>query len=371
MNIAYLSSSEIPSRAANSIHVMKMCQALAQGGHRVELFARGGERMGVDDFALYGVAHGFEVIKCKRSRFRKLLGDLQFAWDIAHRVRSRPQPQLFFARHIYSLAMVASLGVPMMFEAHTPPVNILQRWVEGWVFRRRNFLRLVVISQALRREYQRLFPWLAASRMVVAHDAADPFEQTHPVASVRVWPGRPGTLQVGYVGHLYPGRGIGLIAALASLLPEVDFHVVGGMEADLRRWRQVVHANNLHFHGFVAPAGLLGYYMHFDVVLAPYQQRVVGVGGKKEFSRWMSPLKIFEYMAAGKAMVCSDLPVLREVLTHRVNCWFAPPSDINAWCQAITLLRADSALRNSLGSRAQTGFNSRHTWRQRAAAILA
>jgi glycosyltransferase involved in cell wall biosynthesis len=106
-------------------------------------------------------------------------------------------------------------------------------------------------------------------------------------------------------------------------------------------------------------------------MLAPYRRRVLGVGGKKELSWWVSPLKFFEYMAAGKAMVCSDHPVFHEILTHRLNCWLVPPANIDAWRQAIELLRDNHALRDSLGACAQRAFFARHTWKQRAAAVLA
>ena len=69
-------------------------------------------------------------------------------------------------------------------------------------------------------------------------------------------------------------------------------------------------------------------------------------------------------------MVCADHPVLHEVLTHGVNCWLVPPTDLEAWVQAISILSTDSALREALGARARSDFNARHTWKQRAAAIL-
>src|SRR3546814_10326815 len=64
MKIAYLSNSEIPSRAANSVHVMKMCQAFAQNGHRVTLYARKGQAHDGDVYRTYGVSNSFEIRYC-------------------------------------------------------------------------------------------------------------------------------------------------------------------------------------------------------------------------------------------------------------------------------------------------------------------
>jgi glycosyltransferase involved in cell wall biosynthesis len=294
------------------------------------------------------------------------------ACEVARRVSMRPHPDLFYARQVYCLAAVARLRVPMVFEAHTPPVNILQKHVEGWIYRQAHFTRLVVVSDALRREYQRLFPWLPDMRVTVAHDAAQPFTPAPPPTSLAaLWPGRPNCLQVGYVGHLYQGRGIGLITSLAKMLPDMDFHLVGGMERDINRWESACAEPNLHFHGFVAPQQLASYYARFDLVLAPYQQRVLGVGGKKETSRWMSPLKVFESMAAGKALVCSDHPVLHEVLTHGVNAWLVPASDPDAWRLALETLRDSTELREFLGRNAHADFLAHYTWEKRAEKVLA
>jgi glycosyltransferase involved in cell wall biosynthesis len=267
VDITYLSSSLIPSRAANSIHVMKMCQALAALGNRVVLYARQGDPTGIgaDDFAHYGVERCFRIVKCPRSRFQKFTGDLLYARQVASQVARRPKPELFFARHIYSLARVAHSGVPIVFEAHTPPVNILQKWVEGAVYRRGNFSRLVVISHALAGEYRRLFPWLTEDKILVAPDAADPpgsiRSQPKSVSPPLVeWTARSGCLQAGYVGHLYAGRGVDLIAAVARRLPEMDFHLVGGAEKDITRCKQTCSEANVHFHGYLPHAALSAVY---------------------------------------------------------------------------------------------------------------
>src|SRR3546814_5136960 len=97
---------------------------------------------------------------------------------------------------------------------------------------------------------RQLAPSLAADRIIVAHDGADiPDNPDEPVASD--WPGRSGAIQVGYVGHLYKGRGIEIVAGLARLLPQMDFHVIGGREAEIADWRARARPPNLHFHGLV------------------------------------------------------------------------------------------------------------------------
>lgn len=108
----------------------------------------------------------------------------------------------------------------------------------------------------------------------------------------------------------------------------------------------------------------------FDVVIAPYQRSVTGFGKKRDISAWMSPLKIFEYMAAGLPMVISDLPVLREVLTEGWNARLVSPDDPLQWAAVIRELRADAAQRARLASNARADFLSKHSWDSRARTVL-
>jgi glycosyltransferase involved in cell wall biosynthesis len=369
MRIAYLSSSPIPSRYANSVHVMKMCQALAAAGHDVDLHARHGDGPSDDVFARYGVDEAFRIYLSSRPAIRAV-GSLVYAGNVRRRVRSGSRPDLIYARNLYSLAAVAGMGVPMVYEAHTLPANAGQRLVEARLFRHPDFRCLVVISDALRRDYLALFPWLPEARVLVAHDGADVPDAHSPDAPPPAWNGRPGALQVGYVGHLYPGKGMEIVAALPERLPDVDFHVVGGTEADLAVWRARVTAPNLTFHGFVAHARLGAYYDRCDVLLAPLQRRVALQRGKGDIARWTSPLKLFEYMAHGRAIIVSDLPVLEEIIEADVTGLVAPAADPDAWARQIARLRDDEALGTRLGEAARAALVARYTWRTRAERVL-
>lgn len=371
MRIVYLSAARIPSREANSIQVIRMCDAFARNGHSVTLMAiRNGTRDASEaDCAYYGVQPCFELVKCWYPRVSRV-GPLVHAKKTVQELEVRSCPDVFYGRYLYNLISIAPLEVPMILEVHqAPPTRRAERMMRR-LFRCPNFVRLVAISESLRREYERLFPEVDPGKMLVAHDGAALWQGAPSDDPAIPWPGRPGALQVGYTGHLYSGRGIELILSLASAMPDVDFHLVGGMEHDIRKWRARNRLSNVLFHGFVPPADVSSLAGRFDIVLAPYQSRVAVVGGAGDTSAWMSPLKIFEYMALGKAIVCSDLPVLREVLTDNVTALLVPPTDTDAWVQAVSRLGADATLRASLGNTARQVFASRYTWALRAETVL-
>jgi glycosyltransferase involved in cell wall biosynthesis len=102
--------------------------------------------------------------------------------------------------------------------------------------------------------------------------------------------------------------------------------------------------------------------------LLPNQSKVEGSGGG-DIARWTSPLKMFEYMAAGRPIVASDLPVLREVLDDEIA-ELVPPGDLDAMARAIQRLANDPTRRASMGAEAQRRAE-RYSWRGRVRLCLA
>jgi alpha-maltose-1-phosphate synthase len=97
-----------------------------------------------------------------------------------------------------------------------------------------------------------------------------------------------------------------------------------------------------------------------DIGLAPYA---------RDAPDWFSPLKVFEYMAAGLAVVAGELPATRELVSGEhallVRC-----GDPQALAAAVAGLAVDAALRERMGSTARALVAGEHTWRQRARRVI-
>ena len=383
VRIHYLGESVIISGNVDPVAVLRTAAAMARRGHEVTVHAPRGRGTDAEVFAHYGIDPVLRLVRHETEdayveldtilteslragaarRVRRLLRERR---TTARAVRDDP-PDLLYVRNVLATPWLPS-DLPFVFEAHTPPPAVRVP-LDRWMLRRPGLRRVVTISDALRVEYERRFPWLAG-RIVVAHDAAhDPFPDPGAWRPRVRRPGGP--LRVGYVGGLYPGRGGEQIAAMAAALPDVEFHLVGGTAEDVAAFRAGVRSGNVTTFGHVAPSTLATHYEGFDVLVAPYQRAVAVHGGAGDTSRWMSPMKLFEYLSWGRPMVFSDLPVLREVLRDGENALLVPPDDVGAWVTAIGRLRDDAALGERLARRARADFLAHHTWDQRAAAVLA
>jgi glycosyltransferase involved in cell wall biosynthesis len=173
-----------------------------------------------------------------------------------------------------------------------------------------------------------------------------------------------------YFGHLYPGRGIDLIEAMAAARPKILFLVFGGNESDIQTRRQQCKLMNLHYGGHLPHRVAQQVMRCADVLLMPYQANVsIGLTGH-DTARWMSPMKMFEYLAAGVPIISSDLPVLREVLRNGENCLLANPSHCDSWLDALDRLTTDHTLAEAIGRQGHADYVRRYTWTHRAKRII-
>lgn len=187
----------------------------------------------------------------------------------------------------------------------------------------------------------------------------------------------PEGLTVGFTGHIYPGRGADLLFELAKQMPRVNFLWVGGTPELVEFWRgKLIEAKltNVTMTGFVKHERIALYQAASDVLLMPYSRSIEASSGQ-DIAEVINPMKMFEYMASGRAIVSADLPSIREVLNER-NAVFCPAGEagnwelvIREWRLAIESLLADEARRHELGSQARKDVE-RLTWVKREEKLM-
>lgn len=367
MKIVYISNSIIPSRTANSIHVMKMCQAFATAGHEVVLFAPNRENEYeeniTDIYKYYGVQKIFEVHKLKyvdKQFWRPVI----YSYAILKELR-KIKPDIVYGRYLYGV-FLSSFFYRTFFEAHAPMSTFLKKKLFNRIHKHSKLERIIVISEALKNIFLETKD-ISKSKLLVAHDGADEVLDT----SIMELKGLKEQLNIGYVGHLYKGRGVEIILELAKKFKNINFHIVGGTKDDILYWKSIIqkeHIDNFYLYGHVSPTVAVQFRNSFDIVLAPYSQQVSVAGNSGDTSAFMSPLKIFEYMAHKKAIITSDLPVLREILSEE-SALLVNPEDIESWIEAVNKL-LDKNFREMIASRAYKDFINNYRWKDRAIKVI-
>lgn len=370
LNVIYINYWEIPIDAADVIHTMKMCQAYQQLGHVVTLVApQAAPTPLIDLWQRYGVQHPFAVRLIPRWR-----------WSRRHMVfwrgvtmALREQKSTIVHTRSSAAALYASLaGIPTIFETHRPLANGMERIYVRLLAKLPAFRKLVAVTEIVRQSYVNYLPQLQAKSIVI-HNGVDvaQFAGEHEASFYRQQLGLSEQFTVGYVGSLYEGRGIETILALATRLPDLQFRVVGGTQAEIEQWQQRGNAllPNVDFVTRV-PNTLVAQYMQAaDVLLLPHQHLVNAYGNTSEnIVEYMNPMKLYEYMAARRPIIASDLPRIRDVVGGQLAI-LCLPDDIEAWQQAIQNVYQHPEDYLPMVAKAYT-FVQHKTWEQRVQQIL-
>ncbi len=367
MNIVAIAGSTIPSDTANSLQVMKACQALVKIGHNVTLLVPATttvKNTSVDLQKHYGLQTGFPIEWLSSSNRR------MFTWDSVRRAGAL-KADLIYSWFPQSAVFGLLSNLPVVFEIHIQPTGFFGPWWHKAFASLRGRKRLVSITDALVNILQRDFHMhFHLEEVVIAPNGVDleRFDSLPDPVTARRQIGFREAPTVMCTGHLYAGRGAELFLSLAKSLPHAQFVWVGGRSEDIKIWKQKAEVDNVTFTGFIPNSDLPLYQAAADILLMPYSRSIMGSSGTADSASVASPMKMFEYMAAGRAIVSSNLPVIREVLNERTAV-FCEPDDVQHWRFEIEKLLSNKARRDELGNQARQDVQG-YTWVARAQRIM-
>ncbi|RBP65676.1 glycosyltransferase involved in cell wall biosynthesis [Brevibacterium sanguinis] len=172
-------------------------------------------------------------------------------------------------------------------------------------------------------------------------------------------------VRIGFVGTLKPWHGTeNLVAACALLSGRFHLDICGHgpqSEALASQVAALGLADAVTFHGAVAPERMPEHLRRFDIAVAPYP------AGENYFS----PLKVYEYLAAGLPIVASRIGAIPDLLEGTGAADLVPPGDVGALADALQRLVDDPAKRRRMGAAARAEAVARHSWTSRCEDILA
>ncbi len=371
MRIAIVTNSRIPSLTANSMQAMKVSQALAQLGHEIRVLApRETDPAGWERLAShYGLSTSFDIQWLPSLPALKRYDFSMHAMRAARKFRA----DMVYTWLLNTAALESLLGTPVILEMHSEVSGRLGPWLMRRFWRTSTPRRMLVTTRPLRDAIEKV------AGMRLPHDAVqvapngvdlDRYKNLLSQQESRRLIGLEEKPTFGFTGHIYPGRGADLLFELAKRMKDVNFLWVGGTAELLAYWRERVAEtgiSNVIMTGFVENSRLPLYQAAADVLLMPYGRSISASSGQ-DIAEVINPMKMFEYMAAGRAILSANLPVIREVLNEG-NAVFCEPGDVDAWEQTLRDLLSDAQRRLGLGAQARLDVES-YTWLARAERAL-
>jgi glycosyltransferase involved in cell wall biosynthesis len=385
VDLLYFADIRFPLERANGIQTMETCHALARAGSEITLIVRPDTaRPARDPFAFYGLPP-IDRLRIERPpiagpALARRVGYLSFATGRAIGARA----DVLFTRDLgLASALVRiprRLRPPLIYESHGVAPEVARALPELLATAARpSAAKLARLERREARVWRRAEGYVT----ITAGLAAELGERYGPRPHLAVIPdgtrvdadamGCPPPeitarrAVAGYAGHLYAWKGADLLLEVLARLPEVEGLIVGGheREPDLARLRRRADALGIvprvRFTGLVPPAEVPAYLRRADVLVLPNPESAIA-------TRFTSPLKLFEYMAACRPIVASDLPAIREILRDGDTALLARAGDPQSFAAAVRRLLDDRALAVRLADAARAHVLE-FTWDRRAARI--
>ncbi|WP_240791230.1 glycosyltransferase family 4 protein [Roseomonas sp. AR75] len=368
-----LYSHRIQSRDGQGVHLQALVDALRAEGHEVRVVGPAA----FDRAELGGESRFFSGLRRALPPFAAELAELAYSAPSYLRLAKAARefrPDVIYERYnllyISGAVLARRLGLPFLVEVNAPlaeertrfgnlRLQKLARWSEAFVWRRGD--RVLPVTEVLAGHVAAA--GVPRERIVVIpngiHLEEFPAPAAEPAAARE-------TLTLGFIGFVRDWHGIDqVVRAIAAWqgMPRLSLLMVGdgparpGLE---KLAAELGIADRVTFTGLAPREEVPGLIAGFDIALQPAAVP------------YASPLKVFEYMAAGRAIVAPDQPNLREVLADDATALLFDSARPGAMWDAVLRLATDPALRARLGAAAREEVLRRDlTWDGNARRVAA
>ena len=366
MKIGCITTSIVPSKTANSIQAVKVCHAFKQAGQEVHLWVPDFQRAQWPQIGkTYGISQPFEITWIP---FNKKLKQYDFSYKAVNNAYN------WGADVIYTWALQAAvfgnmLKKPVAMEFHDFPMGFMGPKLFRLFMNLPSEKLIMTTTRALANGIEERYNFhFDQNDLLIAPNGTDPerYNDLPSPAIARKKLSLPSGFTVGYTGHFYPGRGMNLLTSIAKSLPKIHFLWVGGTEEHITPWKKTLATQgikNVSITGFIPNSQLPLYQAAADILVMPYAKKIEGSSGGN-IAPVINPMKMFDYLSAGRPIIASNIPVFHEVLTEKLAV-FCDPYDANEWVGVIKKLSKDHFLRKAMREAALEAAQD-YSWQKRA-----
>ncbi len=375
MKLIYIHNTEINSEKANNVQVISMCNAFSLNGIDVELvfpLIKGKiENPCEYILARYNIRCEFKISFYKKYEFFNRLYILGSYFGV--RKFFNNDADLYYTRSILIFCLLARRKLPVMYEVHNSKIHVNIKLIDRYWSEKvikfskfSNCLAVISISDNLSKYWEN--KGVPKEKILTLHDGFSKFmfKRNITIEEARAHLNLPENRKiVVYTGSLYADREIENIIDLASEFSEGLFLVIGGPKLNAEYYQSLANEkglNNIEFRGPLNHKDIPLYLFSSNILLALWSDKVPTIN-------YCSPLKIFEYMAAGRIIIAHGFPTIREVIRHGENGLLVIPGDTQDLVKKLRTAMEDPELAG-LGERAREEAFLKYTWSKRAKQII-
>jgi hypothetical protein len=361
--IFYLSEISLPNTSAQVIQILKMCDSFSNKKKEVYLLVNHNETLKFFDLKKkYNLKTNFKIISLENNKNLNFLRRINLANKAIRYISLfKDNNKIVISRSIISSIIFSIFGKKNILELHSENSGISRILFN--FFRKTSAFKnqfFILIHKNLNKHFK-----FDKKKFIILDDAVDieDFKFKKKIKKIKN--------SCVYTGSFYKGKGVEFIFELSKILPKVKFYLYGDINTLDGRFKNNKQNKNLIFRNHIEYSQIPKTLAKFEIILMPYSKKVYVKSKSIEVGQYMSPLKLFDYLASGKILIASEHENYKHILIDKINCFSLHLNKINLWKNKIEdiFLYNNNKLIKNIKSKARATAK-KYTWKKRTTKII-
>jgi len=356
IKVNYISEISLPSHSGYTQHVLKICDAFSES-YKTNLFLFKNNIKYKILQKKYLLKNEFNILPFEKKNYNiNFFLRLKYAFWVKNNIE---KDSLILSRSILTSLVLSFWKINNILELHHPPTG-LTKFIYNLsrIFKLDSFIKYIVISRNLKN-------FMKLKKSIVLDDAVDTYDyKTKQIKTI--------DYEFTYIGSLFKGKGLEVIIYLSKNFPKNNFYVFGDLKTldkNIFNINELKLLKNLFFKGYVDYKYVPNILLSSKFLLMPYQKKVHVNSKRLEVSNFMSPLKLFDYLASGKPLIASKLSVYSHILKNNQNCILVDNANLENWKKKIDYVLKNYIIIKKLSNNTKK-ISIKYTWSNRTKKII-
>ena len=322
--INYIAEINLKSKSAYKHQVLKMCDEFSKKGFKINLFIINSNNISFKKLKKNHILKNHFTIIQVFKNINNLNFLLRFIFALKIFFILKDKREILYSRSVLSSFIFSILGLKNFLEIHQPLSGFTK--LIFYLFRKKILYKtkVIFINKNLNKHFS-----VKNKNFLISDDGVD-LKDFILKDKIKF---RNSCV---YTGSLFEGKGIELIKEIAKKTKDFDFYVYGDLSTTSQKMiNECSKIKNIKLFGHVEYNKIPKILRSHKIILMPYSKAVYGNHKSANLSNYMSPLKLFDYLAAGRIIIASKNNSYSHILKNDKNSILCNSSNVDEWIKAI------------------------------------
>ena len=334
--INYVTFSSIPSSLPSSLQIIKTCESLSKNNYDITLVKPGTGNKKSSIKKYYGLKYNVNIREFERFQtFPRGINFYLYYFFCLFFILKKGK-SITITRNYFICYLLTLFQKKTILEIHHD--THIEGRITKFILKYSNFLNsknlinIVAITHSVKNLFIRKYQVKSKKITVLPSGSSIKINKLPKFSDNK-------RMKIGYFGSITASKGIYTLIKLSKIDPDNDYYIYGGIKREVYKIKKGNKNSNLFVRESIPYNDIPKVMSDMDILTIPYTKKVKSAGEVDDISKYTSPLKLFDYLAVGKAIISSDLKVLREIITNKNAYFIKNNENIFEWKKNIIMAK--------------------------------